>query len=55
MEMLHFLSIQWKKRVGFFVSDRSTQTEESDILEVKRITLVIQTLIQVGGVKSTLP
>ena len=45
-------SLASQKRVGFFVSDRSAQTEESDILEVKRITLVIETLIQVGGISS---
>lgn len=43
-------SLASQKRVGFFVSDRSTQTEESDILEVKRITHVIETLIQVWGI-----
>lgn len=42
-------SLASQHRVGFFLSDRSTQTKESDILDVKRVTHIIQTLIQVGN------
>lgn len=41
------------KRVGYFAADHSTQTDQSDIVELKSVTGTITTLIKVGAVKLT--
>ncbi len=40
-------SLADKLRIGYFKSDQTTQTEESDIVELKHVTGTIGTLVQV--------
>ena len=40
-------SLADQRHVGFFVTDSSSQTDQSDIVDVKRVTHVIETLVQV--------
>ena len=41
-------SIADQQKVGFFSQDRATQTAESEIVNLKEMTDVIQTLLKVG-------
>ena len=36
-----------QKRMGLFVSDEATQTDETHIMEVKQVTQIIETVLQV--------
>ena len=40
-------SIDARRKAGFFVSDSSTQTEESDIIDLKHAIKTLETLTQV--------
>ena len=43
----HRPSIETRRKAGFFVSDSSTQTEESDIIDLKHAIKTLETLTQV--------
>ena len=36
-----------RRRVGYYLRDKTTQTDESEILDLKRVTTAMQTLAQV--------
>lgn len=36
-----------KRRIGYYLRDKSSQTEESEILDLKRVTTAMQALTQV--------
>ena len=36
-----------QRHMGFFVTDNSSQTDQSDIMDVKRVTHTVEVLVQV--------